>query len=329
MTRALVLAALLAATATAAQAARWTLNVTGPMELGTVVAGQSGTTVFRVDAASGAVSVAGGTGRRMSGGPAQVRVEVSCRPDDAADEACRTTSVPIRIGVIGATKGRALPFTAFSVHLTSAELSGPITGSNPLTFTLAPLGDNVVKTFNVGGDFPVAGDESTQPTGPGENAFYVYALGTDGETAAGDVDKGFVTVLRSLSIGPTSPLSFGRIQLPTSGTSTVSLDALSGTRSVGGTAFAFPTPPPSLAAFTIGGEGGRQVSINVPSTLQLSGPGVLAVELRDTAPPTATLSGGLGSAGTYRVFVGGSFTLSPTTPPGTYSGVLTVTADYN
>jgi hypothetical protein len=298
MIRALPLAALLAAAATTAQAATWTLNVTGPMELGTVVAGQSGDTVFHVDAASGSVTVPGGGGRRLTGAPAHVRVEVSCRPSPGGDTACQTTSIPIRIGVIGATTGRARAFTAFNVSMDggSIMLAGPITGSNPLMFTLAPLGDNIVRSFHIGADFPVAGDDTNLPTGLGENLFYVYALNEAGATSAGDNDKGKVIVLRSLSIGPASPLRFGRIQIPTTGTSTVRVDAGLGTRSVDGTAFAYPTPAPSPAAFTVAGEGGQQISINVPSSLQLSGPeGALTVALSDTAPASTILPGTLGS----------------------------------
>jgi hypothetical protein len=37
----------------------------------------------------------------------------------------------------------------------------------------------------------------------------------------------------------------------------------------------------------------------------------------------------LGAAGTYSFALGGSFTISSTTPTGSYSGVLTVSLDYN
>lgn len=330
MIRALALVAALSLAPAIASAATWTLNITGPIELGTVVAAPIGNTVFRVDPNSGAVTVQSGNGRRVNGGPARVRVDISCQPGRGVDTACQTTNIPIRIGVIATVSGRARAFSAFNVYLDSASLAGPITGSNPLMFTLAPLGDNVVKTFYVGADFPVAGDDSGLPTGLGENFFYVYALNGAGVTVAGDTDKGRVTVLRGLSIGPTSPLSFGRIQVPTSGTSTVTLDATTGARTVSGSAVAYSTPAPTRAAFTIAGEGGQQVSINVPSTITLNGPsGSLSVTTSKTAPATTALSGVLGAPGSYSFNVGGSFTLTPTTPTGAYSGVLTVSADYN
>ena len=329
MNRALACAALLALVPPAAQGATWTLNVTGPIDLGTVVAAPTGDTVFRVDAATGAVTPISGGGRRLGGGPARIRVDISCQPGRGVDTACQTTTIPIRIGIIGAVTGRARSFSGFNVFMDSALLSGPINGSNPLTFNLAPLGDNVVRSFYVGGDFPVAGDDSGLATGLGENLFYVYALDGVGATSAGDTDKGKVVVLRSLSIAATSPLGFGRIQVPTSGSATVTYDAGAGTRSVSGTAVAYATPAPTLAAFTIRGEGGQQVSINVPSTIALTGPATLSVTLNKTAPATTTLPGALGAQGTFGFLVGGSFTLTPTTATGAYSGVLTVTTDYN
>jgi hypothetical protein len=48
-----------------------------------------------------------------------------------------------------------------------------------------------------------------------------------------------------------------------------------------------------------------------------------------TAPAAPSLSGGLGAAGTYSFNLGGSFTVTSTTPTGAYSGVLTVSLDYN
>lgn len=313
-----------------AGAATWTLNVTGPIDVGSVVAAPNGNTTFRVDSSTGAVTVVSGAGRRLSPGPARVRVDISCRPGRGVDNSCTTTSIPIRIGVIGLTTGRARALAAFNVTMESAVLATPVTGSNPLTFTLAPLGANVVRTFYVGAELPVAGDESGLPTGLGENAFYVYALDGSGATSAGDTDKGKATVLRALSINSGMSLNFGRIQLPASGSSTISLDASSGSRAVTGTAVAYATPAPTRATFTVAGEGGQQISISVPSSVTLNGPaGSITVTLTSSTPPATTLPGALGTSGSLPISIGGSFTLTATTPPGAYSGTVTVSADYN
>lgn len=312
-----------------ASAATWTVNINGPIELGSVAAAASGDTVFHVDSATGAVSVLSGTGRRLSGGSARVKVDVSCRNDRGGDTACQTANVPIRIGVIGGLTGRARAFTAFNVTMGTATLiSGP-TGSNPLEFTLAPVQNASVKTFFVGANFPVAGDDSGLPSGLGVNAFYVYAVDPNGQTLAGDADQGKVTAYRSLAIEKVTDLNFGRIQIPSSGSSTITLNAGNGTRTVSGNAVAFATPAPTRGAFTISGEGGQQVSLAMPATIQLAGPGTLTLNVTENAENTPRLSGALGAAGTYSFNVGGSFTITPTTPTGQYSGILTVSVDYN
>lgn len=327
-----LLLALLAASAlpNAAAAATWTVNVTGPMELGSVGAAVTGDTVFRVDSASGAVSVVSGAGRRLNGGSARVQVDVSCRPSRGTDNACINNSVMMRVGVIGTVTGRARAFTAFNVTMGTASLvSGP-TGSNPLQFTLAPVGNNTVRTFFVGADFPVAGDDSLQASGLGENGFYVYAVNASGATLAGDADKGKVTVYRSLAIAKTADLNFGRIQLPSSGSSTITLNAGAGNRTVSGNAFGYSTPAPTAGAFTISGEGGQQVSLTIPTTIQMtSNANTLSVNVTSNALTTPRLSGNLGAAGTYDFAVGGSFSITPTTPVGSYAGILTVSVDYN
>ncbi|WP_430418714.1 DUF4402 domain-containing protein [Phenylobacterium sp.] len=327
-----LLVALIAAWALplAAAAATWTVNVTGPMELGSVGAAVTGDTVFRVDPASGAVSVVSGAGRRLTGGSARVQVDVSCRPSRGVDNACINNNVMMRVGVIGTLSGRARAFTAFNVSMGTASLvSGP-TGSNPLQFTLAPVGNNTVRTFFVGADFPVAGDDSGLPSGLGENGFYVYAVDPGGATLAGDADKGKVTAYRSLSLAKTGDLNFGRIQLPTGGSSTISLNPSNGARTVSGNAFAYPTPAPTRGAFTISGEGGQQVSLTIPTTIQMtSNANTLSVNVTSNAQATPRLSGNLGAAGTYDFAVGGNFSITPTTPVGSYSGILTVSVDYN
>lgn len=318
------------ATPFAAAAATWTVNVTGPIELGSVGAAVTGDTVFRVDSSSGAVTVVSGAGRRLTSGSARVQVDVSCRPARGNDNACVNNNVMMRVGVIGTVTGRARAFTAFNVTMGTASLvSGP-TGSNPLQFTLTPVGNNTVKTFFIGADFPVAGDDSGLTSGLGENGFYAYAVDAGGATLAGDADKGKVTVYRSLAVAKTADLNFGRIQLPTSGSSTITLNATNGNRSVSGNAFAYPTPAPTRGAFTISGEGGQQVSLSIPTTIQMaSGVNTLSVNVTNNAQTTPRLSGNLGAAGTYDFAVGGSFSITTTTPVGSYSGILTVSVDYN
>lgn len=330
--RVALLAGLLASmAASGAQAAAYTLNVTGLLDLGTVAAAASGDTVFRIDPATGAVSVVAGAGRRLSTTSARVQVNIRCRPSRAEDTDCTTKNVAIRVGTIGTLQGRARAFTAFYAASGAASIVGAPSGTVPLAFELAPLGNNVQRTFFVGADFPVAGDDSGLPSGLGKNAFFVNVVDAAGLILTGDSDEGNVRAFRALAIASTQDLSFGRIQRPTLGNNTVVLAAGTGARTLNGTGngVLYPTPSPTRAAFTIAGEGGQQVSIAVPSSLTLTGPGTLTVSVTDTAPNTRALSGALGAAGTFSFNVGGSFAMGPSTPVGTYSGTLTVTVDYN
>ncbi|WP_293898881.1 DUF4402 domain-containing protein [Phenylobacterium sp.] len=315
--------------APAASAASYVVNIGGGLDLQSVATAAAGDTVFRINPSSGAVTVQSGAGRRLSTTSVRGQVTITCKPSRPTDTACTTANVPMRIGTIGPLIGRARALTNFTVAMGTASVVGPPTGTNPLGFQLAPPGDNTPKTFFVGADFPVAGDDAPLASGNGENSFYVYAVDPAGLEMAGDSDKGKVKALRALAVAKTADLSFGRIQIPPSGASTISLNASTGTRTVTGGAFAFPTPAPTRGAFTVTGEGGQQVSLTIPTTFNLTGPSTIPVTVTNTAPPSPSLSGGLGSGGTYSFTIGGSFAISNTTPTGAYSGVLTVSIDYN
>ncbi|MBU1378103.1 MAG: DUF4402 domain-containing protein [Alphaproteobacteria bacterium] len=312
-----------------AEAATYVINIVDPLNLGQVATAATGDTVFRMAPSTGAVAVQSGSGRRISPGGVRAMVTVTCRPDRGVDPACQNNNISIRIGTIGGVTGRARALSGFTIAMGTASLATPPTGTSPLAFQIGPVGDNASKTFYVGADFPVAGDDSGLPSGSGENMFYANVVNNGGIVLAGDTDKGLLSAFRALAVAKTADLSFGRIQRPTAGTSTVALDAATGARTVSGTGVGYATPTATRAAFSITGEGGQQVSLSMPSSLTLTGPGTLNVDLTDTTPNAPVLSGGLGQAGTYAFSVGGSFTLSPTTPTGAYSGVLTVTVDYN
>lgn len=315
--------------APAARAADYTLNINPGMDLQSVAAGAFGDTVFRINPDTGVVTVQGGTGRRLSTPSARSQVTLTCKPSRAGDEDCATKNVMIRIGTIGALTGRARALTNFTASMGTATIAVPPTGTNPLAFELAPVGANSSKTFFIGADFPVAGDDSGLPTGNGENSFYAYVINTAGAVVTGDTDKGKVKAFRSLAVAKTADLNFGRIQVPPSGSSTVTINAANGDRTVTGGAFAYPTPAPTRAAFTVSGEGGQQFSLSIPSTFNLTGPAALPVTVTHTGPTSPSLSGGLGAAGSYDFTIGGSFTITSATPTGAYSGILTVSIDYN
>ena len=323
----IVLAA--AATPAVGHAASYTLNVTGPVDLGSVATAPNGDTVFRVDPATGSVSVLSGGGRRLSTASARVQVNVTCKPSRVGDTDCTTKNVSIQIGTIGALSGRTRAFSAFYAASGTASVVTPPAGTVPVSLQLAPLGDNTQKNFFLGADFPVAGDDSGLASGNGENAFFVYVVDANGVMVVGDTDRGKIKAFRSLAIAKTQDLSFGTLLRPMSGSSTVTLNAGTGSRTVSGGGFGFASPAPTRAAFTITGEGGQQLSLSVPTSLTLAGPANLPVTITKTGSNSPSLNAGLGNAGSYSFSVGGSFVLNPTTPTGPYSATLTVTVDYN
>lgn len=304
------------------------VNVEGPLDLGSVATDAGNDTVFRINSSTGAVTVQSGGGRRISAASARTQVTITCRPGRGNDNRCQSDNVSIRIATIGGLTGRARALTNFTITTGTAALIGAPSGANPLAFTIAPIGNNGAKTFFVGADFPVAGDSSGLATGQGENGFFVTVLDSS-LTLSSDTDKGRVQAFRALTLAKTADLSFGRIQIPTSGSSTISLDAATGARSITGTAFGYPTPAPTRAAFNITGEGGQQVSLTIPTSFSLTGPSTLTVNVTDTAPNAPSLSGSLGAAGAYSFTVGGNFSITSATPTGAYAGVLIVSLDYN
>lgn len=326
----LALAALSLA-APAARAADYTIKITQGMDLLSVSTAPSGDTVLRINPSSGAVSVQSGVGRRVSVAAANAKVTVTCKPSRGGDTDCTTKTVPIRIGTIGALSGRARALNIFTVAMGTANIATPPTGTNPVALTLAPLGDNSAKTFFIGADFPVAGDDSGLASGAGANSFYVYVLDAAGLQVAGETAKGTVNAFRPISIVKTADLNFGRIQLPPAGTSKVTLVPATGVRTVSGRGFGYATPAPTAGAFTASGEGGQTFSLTLPVKLTLSIPSgsTLVVDITAAGDTVPKLSGGLGSAGTYSFTVGGSFTVNSATPTGLYTGVLTVGIDYN
>jgi hypothetical protein len=95
-------------------------------------------------------------------------------------------------------------------------------------------------------------------------------------------------------------------------------------------ATAFSPPTPARAGFTVSGEGGQAISVSVPASFTLSngGAGSLTITTSNTAT-SPILSNSLGAAGTYAFYVGGGFSVSSTTPVGSYSGTYLVTVAYN
>jgi hypothetical protein len=296
-------------------------------DLGNVVSAAAGDTVFRVAASSGTVTRISGNGTRLGTGTTRALVTVSCPTG-----VCRNNNVNVRIGSIGSPTGRAGQLTNFTVSPGTASIVAGPTGSNPIDFTLGPMGNTGTATFWVGADFPIRGNDAAAGTGNASSGFYVYvAPGGSTPTSGSTAGVAVANVFRPIAVSVQSPLAFGRIVRPSSGSGTVAVAAASGARTVTGTGAAgFGSPTPSRSTYSVTGEGGQTFSLSFPTTFQMAGPGTpLTVTLTSTASGSQVLSAAAGSVGTFSFGMGGSFPISSTTVSGTYQGSYSVTVQYN
>lgn len=318
--------ALSAAAPAAAQTYRINLAAARPT-LGEVISAASGETVFRIDASSGAASVISGGGARLGRGARRALATVSC--DD--DRECDTDRVAVEIDPLGAVTGRAAAIRGFAVSMGSAVLASPPVGASSLRFVIAPVGRNRSRTFYLGADIPIEGDDSAPPSGAASAMFQVsVGPAEDGHQGPTASALGTATgrVIQPLSITKTSDLAFGRVVRPSQGFGELRLDAATGQRSLTA-GVGLPRPSAVPARFAVSGQGGRMISVGLPSRFGISaGSRQLSVTTNTTGKGSVQLSTS-GGRGGYEFAVGGTIRLRSSTPPGVYRGILTVTAAYD
>lgn len=291
--------------------------------LGTVISGASDATVFRVSP-GGSVTTVSGSGYRRGAAGGSVPVTLRC----GTDPECADANVVVTIGSVGSTSGRAGNLTNFTVDAGTAQIIDPPSGTDPVSFTIAPVGQSGTASFRVGVDFPILGNASGAPTGPASASFQISArLGSSGLPimAMGDATA---TVFRPLSLGNTADLAFGTILLSPGGSGSVTIDAATGARQVSGTGVQGLGNGSHRATFNVTGEGNQAFSIDIPGTFKMvSGDREISVALTSTAQLSQVLDGALGSEGAASFGVGGSFAIPPAT--GKYTGSFTVLVEYN
>jgi hypothetical protein len=159
---------------------------------------------------------------------------------------------------------------------------------------------------------------------------------TDTASAGGSAS---ITLFRPLTITTVRKnIGFGTIVEPSTGTSTVSLNASdTPTRTVTGSdGVALGSSSYQTASFTVNGEGGQAATLTIPTTVTLNnGANTLTLNTNNNAGVTSsgniTLSGALGAAGTKNVFIGGSIDVAAGAATGTYATTadFTITTTYN
>ncbi|RYE03755.1 MAG: DUF4402 domain-containing protein [Sphingomonadales bacterium] len=319
----LALAALLLPLPALAQVSVQSVQSPAPA-LGTVSSANSGATVFRVSPSSGSVTRLSGSGTRIGGGSTRPLVTLAC----GTDPDCVTRDVVVTVSSLGAPSGRMGQLDNFTVSALTAVITGSPSGTDPMTFTIAPIGLSGVATFYLGMDVPVLGNDSAEATGAASATFQISAAFSGGGAADTQGGAATATVFRPLSIAATTNLFFGALIRPDIGSGTVTLDAVTGNRALVNVGAIGPAP--ARARFVVSGEGGQGFSVSMPESFDMTGPGApLTVTLQSDAIGPMALDGGLGSSGSKDIMIGGYFAISSTTAIGSYSGNFEVTVAYN
>ena len=153
--------------------------------------------------------------------------------------------------------------------------------------------------------------------------------------SASDTANASALIIQPITVTKDRDMEFGTLVKPRTGSAKVTV-ADDGTRTLGtGIASPASSATPKSAMFTIKGEGAQAMTVAVPASFELvNGASKLTVTTSNdgsiaSTGTTKSLSGTLGSEGSYTVQVGGAFDLASTTATGTYTGSFTVTAAYN
>jgi hypothetical protein len=158
----LIWGVLMAVWAVPVAAQTYTIASVSTTAVGSVAAAASGTTVFTVNPATGAITKKSGNGARVSVAASRSLVTISC----GNQAACTTDKPKITISQTGVATNRANALTLFTLSTTGATASiftAPGTG-NTITATLGVIGQNSSKTIYVGADTTYSGDDSAAPT---------------------------------------------------------------------------------------------------------------------------------------------------------------------
>jgi hypothetical protein len=321
----LVVAALaLAAAAFGAPARAQQISITSAPDLGTIISAQAPTT-FTFTASGGDVSQSGNAIRRSSS-KVRALVSITCNVSW-----CSKNAATITVQSNGSVSGRANALSNFSIAPGSgiSITSGP-SGSNPTVFNIATIGSNKTVTFYVGADLTLDGDTSAKASGAASSGFRVTI--EDATKASNNASKdGAATanVYHGISIAVGTPLKFGRIVLPTSGSGSVAMQPSNPSAIPTSGAQLDPTKT-SNGSFTASGEAGTFYNLTVPSTITLSnGAGsTFNMNISTTASGARQFAGAAGTSANFTFTIGGSFTFTSSTPGGAYTGVVPVTVAY-
>jgi hypothetical protein len=314
---------------TPATAQNFSVTSVANVSLGNIAAAASGDTRFRAAASGGSLSKIGGAGVAVSTVTARVMVTVAC----ANQPSCDTDGALIAVSQTGTPSNRAYAlenFTVSTVGGTASVTSAPVAG-NAISFTIGPVGRNGSKTFYLGYDLVIKGDTSLAPSGTSSAGLSVTASRTNGNSPSSGSGTVSASVFRTIHATTSGVLAFGTVSRPSTGSGSVSIAPGASGVTVSGTGVrSVPGSAPSTVSVGISGEGGQSVTVTVPGTFAMTGPGgTITVATNPDKSGNQTLSGSLGGAGSLPVQIGGTLPLTSTTGLGLYTGTFSVLVQYN
>jgi len=138
-----------------------------------------------------------------------------------------------------------------------------------------------------------------------------------------------LTLWSALGVSQTTALTFGGLEM-TGGNSTVRVAPQTSARTIvsgtGGVNL-ISDKPAAAGVFQVTGEASTPVTITLPSTASLTGPGAAMTASNFVGYPSST-SATLSSSGTLTLNVGADLAVNAAQAPGTYNGTYSLTVSY-
>lgn len=138
-----------------------------------------------------------------------------------------------------------------------------------------------------------------------------------------------VTLIKTISVSETVPLRFGTITTTGAGSAIVTIAPQTGNRTVtsGGTNITLDTADPGTAAtFAITGQKNQSVTVSLPASTTLTGPGTTMTVNAFTMYPASNIK--FDSNGNLTQKVGASLNINPSQMAGTYTGTYSISINY-
>ena len=154
--------------------------------------------------------------------------------------------------------------------------------------------------------------------------FFIYQLTANADENASDSANAGATVVAPVTLVKTADLLFGSVAPASFASGTVTVDPTGGRISSNVVLSSMNLGSP--ASFYLTGNPGAGFSINLPSSITLTGPGNSMQLTTFTSSPASI--GSFNVSGNATINVGGTLTVGANQAGGVYSGSFSITVDY-